>query len=616
MQAKINKFVLAVSIAKIICKKHIFLSIPLILAGTLLAAGFALAESCPSNTTVSGTTVNFVGEVTDMGGDSTVTAWFEYSQSGVDYGQVTSQKVVSQTGLYCVTVSNLSACKTYHYRAVAQNSAGTSKGEDKTFTTTCGATVDLKANGSDGPVSVNYGGQVNLSWTSNSANSCVASGGWLGSKSVSGTQTIYNLTSSQTFTLTCTGSAGSDSDSVTVNVGSPSLSVSLSPSPSSGCAPLSNVDLVASITGNVSGNTTYYFDCTNDGSWEKIITSSSNSYTASDLCNYSSVGTYTVKVRVENQGVSAEDTENINILSCGSTPTVNLTANGVDGSVTIPYNTAANLSWTSNNANSCSASGNWSGNKAISGSESTGNLTSSQGYTITCTGSNGSNSDSVTVNVSSVTNPTVQKLVRNLSMGTGFVDQVSASPLDVVSFSITISAGSSQLDNLIVKETLPSQITWRSGTLRVDGSSVYGDIVSGYNLGSLSANQTRTITFDADVATAGNFVFGDTQLVNSVLVYNSSISSSDTAKIVVTRKAVAGATSVSTGLTDNLFVDSFLIPLAIALLLLWLLKSRIIKWEQWLDVKRKGYREYKSDKVLRLKTKKIRVQEFLKSKQV
>ena len=177
--------------------------------------------------------------------------------------------------------------------------------------------------------------------------------------------------------------------------------------------------------------------------------------------------------------------------------------------------------------------------------------------------------------------------------------------MDVVSFSITITAANSGLDNVIVKDTLPSQIVWRQNSLKLDGNSVSGDIiVSGYNIGSLSANQTRTITFDADIASAANFAFGNTTLTNSVTVSSSNTSNSDIATIVVNKKAVAGATTIPTGLTNNLFIDSFLIPLAIALLLVWLLKSNIIKWEQWLDARKKGYREYKSDKVLRIKSQK------------
>lgn len=578
-------------------------------------ANFSLADSCPANTTVTGTTVNFVGEVTDMGGDSTVTSWFEYGQTSA-YGQTSPQKTSSQLGIYCVTVSNLSACTTYHYRAAAQNSAGTTYGENKTFTTSCGPTVDLKVNSSDGPISVVYGSSVTLTWTSSSANSCQASGDWTGYKSTSGSQTVSNLTSSKTYTLTCSGSAGSVSDNVTVNIGSPSLSVSLSPSPSSGCVPLNGVDLTGSVSGNTSGDITYFFDCTNDGTWEKIITNSSHSYTAYDACNFGSTGNYTAKVKIETQGVSAENTANINVLSCQSPVSVDLKINSYDSSVTIPYNTAATLSWTSNNANYCTASGDWSGSKSISGSESTGNLTVSRSYTLTCTGSGGSNTDTVTASITSAGTLTVNKWVRNLSDGTGWVDSVSADPLENISFLIEVTAANSSLQDVTVKDTLPDKMTYRTNTLKIDGVSSGGDIFSGLNIGSLSANQKKTITFDADISGADRFVFGDTQLINSALVYTGNTSGSDTAKVIVTRKAVAGATTISTGLTNNIFIDSFIIPLAIALLLVWLLRSNIIKLEQWLDARKRGYKEYKSDKILRLKVKKIRMQEFLKRKLV
>ena len=73
-------------------------------------------------------------------------------------------------------------------------------------------------------------------------------------------------------------------------------------------------------------------------------------------------------------------------------PTVDLDANGSDGPITISYNTSANLSWTSAYATSCTASNGWTGGKALNGSESTGNLTSSKTYTLTCSNAGGSRS--------------------------------------------------------------------------------------------------------------------------------------------------------------------------------------------------------------------------------
>jgi hypothetical protein len=84
------------------------------------------------------------------------------------------------------------------------------------------------------------------------------------------------------------------------------------------------------------------------------------------------------------------------------TPTVSLTAS----STSVPSGSSTTLTWSSSNTNSCTASGGWSGTKAISGSQSTGNLTATTAFTLTCTGSGGSASQSATVTVASSTAPT------------------------------------------------------------------------------------------------------------------------------------------------------------------------------------------------------------------
>lgn len=81
-----------------------------------------------------------------------------------------------------------------------------------------------------------------------------------------------------------------------------------------------------------------------------------------------------------------------------ASPVVSVWANGSDGPITISYNSQATISWTSQNATSCTVSSpGWTG---TTGRRSTGNLTSSQTYTLNCLNNFGSASDSVTVNVS------------------------------------------------------------------------------------------------------------------------------------------------------------------------------------------------------------------------
>ncbi len=85
-------------------------------------------------------------------------------------------------------------------------------------------TVDIKANNSDGPITINSGSNITLTWTSTNATSCSASNGWSGSQVLNGSLAITNLTATKTYTLTCTGSGGISANSVIVNVNSASSS--------------------------------------------------------------------------------------------------------------------------------------------------------------------------------------------------------------------------------------------------------------------------------------------------------------------------------------------------------------------------------------------------------
>ncbi len=337
---------------KIISEKHIILIISLILAGVLGVLGFALAESCPNKTTVKGTTVTFVGELTDMGGDDVTYVWFEYGKT-TSLSKKTSEKSLTQEGLYCITVSGLEPATTYYYRAAARNSVGTSYGEIKSFTTS-----------------------------------------------------------------------------------------------------------IASENGNF----------------------------------------------------------------------------------------------------------------------------------------------------------TVEKTVRNLSDGTNYLKSVSTDPKEVLIFRIKVKAENESLSDVIVKDTLPNGLTYL-GELKINNVSVSGNILTGLNIGDFSAGEEKVITFQVNVLGPESFAFGQTELKNRVLVSTDDFSRSDIAEVVVSRAAVAGAvTEIATGLTNNIFFDSLFLPFIIALVVIYLFKSRIIKFEEWLDERKKKYREYYSNKILRLKISRIRIEEFFKKK--
>src|SRR5688572_22285884 len=75
-------------------------------------------------------------------------------------------------------------------------------------------TVQLQAE----PANIISGGTAALTWSSTDADSCAASGGWSGTRPVSGSEDVGPLTTSTTYSLQCNGQGGSDSASATVTI--------------------------------------------------------------------------------------------------------------------------------------------------------------------------------------------------------------------------------------------------------------------------------------------------------------------------------------------------------------------------------------------------------------
>jgi hypothetical protein len=173
-------------------------------------------------------------------------------------------------------------------------------------------------------------------------------------------------------------------------------------------------------------------------------------------------------------------------------------------------------------------------------------------------------------------------------------------------FMITLQAnGSQSTSNVYVKDNFPANLIYQN-QLIISGSSyntTSGNITSGINLGTISAGQTVTITYQAQVAAAQNFSYGSTTLTNSVYTTStgSNYGSNPTASasVIVTRTAVYGVSSISTGLTNNLLMDSFILPLLIALFGILMIKFGMFTGvEKWLDSRKKVSRSYRADKEL------------------
>ncbi len=305
------------------------------------------------------------------------------------------------------------------------------------------------------------------------------------------------------------------------------LSVSLSAIPYSGPAPLNSVDLKADVSGNQAGDVRYLFDCKNDGSWDKDITiygGSNSSYTADNLCNYATAGTYTAKVRVTRLGLSAE-----------------------------------------------------SANIIIVGGSQVGN----NQYTLN-----------------------VQKTVQNITNSTVFGDSIAATSGNEMLYKVVItSSGQITAPAVYVKDVMPSGMTY-FGNLTIDGVSDARSITDGILLGDIPTGTSKTITYKAKVNAPEYFNFGVNNLINAVLVYNTGVSVSDTATVVVVKRAVAGAaTDVNTGIVSDLF-GSLLLPLGLATMLLFIFKSQLLGFDKWATVRKEETNSFRAQKKLRALAKK------------
>src|SRR5712692_8159635 len=75
--------------------------------------------------------------------------------------------------------------------------------------------------------------------------------------------------------------------------------------------------------------------------------------------------------------------------------------------ITVTKGQSAALAWNSTNATACTASGAWSGSMGTSGSKSTGPLSATSEYVLTCTGAGGTATQSATVTVNATSPPPV-----------------------------------------------------------------------------------------------------------------------------------------------------------------------------------------------------------------
>lgn len=134
--------------------------------------------------------------------------------------------------------------------------------------------------------------------------------------------------------------------------------------------------------------------CTASNGWSGAKATSGNQSTG----NLTTATTYTLSCTGIGGDSSASTTVNV---TAAPAPSINLSANPTS----VVTGSPSTLTWTSTNATSCTASNGWSGTKATSGSQSTGNLSATTNFTLHCTGPGGTTNRSVSVTVTSAPPP-------------------------------------------------------------------------------------------------------------------------------------------------------------------------------------------------------------------
>jgi hypothetical protein len=208
-----------------------------------------------------------------------------------------------------------------------------------------------------------------------------------------------SATSSST-TGSTTGSTTSSSSSASTGPGAQQPTVSLSASPAT---------VAVGHSTTLTWAATDAQNCNASGGWIGVQPTSGTLSTAP----LTSSTTYTLTCT----GSSGQGTQSqrVTVTSSASPPTVSIQASPSS----VSSGGLSALTWSSQDANSCTAAGAWSGNEPTSGSQSTLPLTANATYTLTCTGAGGSASQSAVVTVSS-TGP-----------GTSSIPNVTALPADL-----------------------------------------------------------------------------------------------------------------------------------------------------------------------------------------
>lgn len=268
--------------------------------------------------------------------------------------------------------------------------------------------VDLRVNGSNGPITIQLFTRVNLTWVATNAQSCQSSTFFLPTGSpTSGSYETSPLLYSRIYDITCVNSLGqAATDSVTVNV--------------EGAEDATTASLLVKGQNDVGFSNSTVIDngqsieikwsSANAASCEKLDFWATDSTIVNPNVNgvklftnlQSALSTYRFGLKCVNSSTGAQATSyvsiNVNTAPIGA-PQVDLKANGSNGPLEVNSGEQVLLSWTTQNVRSCTA--NFNPSPSIpSGTQMSSAINTDTVFNIICVNDVGDQAfDSVLVNI-------------------------------------------------------------------------------------------------------------------------------------------------------------------------------------------------------------------------
>ena len=234
--------------------------------------------------------------------------------------------------------------------------------------------------------SVNPGSSAQIVWDTEGVTSCTASGDWTGTRLTNGVLNVIPQQPTNTYALTCNGPNGGATASANISlIAQGAVSVDLKSDVS--VTPIGG-DTILSWTSKGAAN------CTGSGAW-----SGAKSLRGAEVLR-GLKSNASFSIQCTGPGGNSTDTALVEVRPA---PIIELTAAPAAAYV----GDKTELQWNAQYADTCMATGDWSGARPTSGTESSKVLDVNATFTLTCAGISGSVSKSVSVTVTPPPDPSL-----------------------------------------------------------------------------------------------------------------------------------------------------------------------------------------------------------------